>query len=396
MIEIKDKTKCSGCTACMNICPVHAIEMVEDEEGFKYPVINSKKCIKCNLCSKICPILNKQKMKDSFQQKTYLFQNKDEKVRMNSTAGGFFERIGSYVIEKKGIVYGACFDNHFKVIHKGTNNYDDLLSFCKSKYVQSDLGSIFSEIKKNLDNHILVCFSGTPCQVAGLHAYLKKDYSNLILIDIVCHSVPSPLVFEKYKEHILTKTNSSKIENIIFRDKEKYGYEYSMMTLITDKKKYSEGLDTDPYLKAFFRDISIRPSCSNCAFKTQKRVSDITIWDCFNIGNLDHSLDDNKGTTRILVHSEKGNNLVHELDHCTLKEISLSKAISNVKEMTHSVKLNSKRSEFFYDLNQKDIDVFDKYFPISFKTRISSFSRKLLCKLGLYNFIKYSIRKIKK
>lgn len=391
-INIEDKSDCCGCTACKNICPKGAIEMVEDSEGFKYPQINKEKCIDCGLCKKVCPILNKQQFND-FKQKAYLFQNKKEDVRSDSTSGGFYSSIGEYVINNGGVVYGASFDKDFKVEHNKAEKVEELSKFRKSKYVQSNLKDTFKEIKKYLDDKRMVVFSGTPCQVAGLNNYLKKSYDNLILIDIMCHSVPSPLYYEKYKEYILKKMNAKKIISVNFRDKRKYGYKYSMMTVETDNGVYSQGIDTDPYLRAFFGDYSVRPSCYNCRFKTQKRVSDITIWDCFNINEIDKSFDDDKGTTRLLVQSEKGLEILNKLENTRLKEIDLKTAVGRVHEMTHSVKSKQGRDEFFKAINSNE-NAIDKYFPISIKTRLNSFVRKTLSVTGLYSSIKSIAKKI--
>ena len=211
----------------------------------------------------------------------------------------------------------------------------------------------------------------------------------------MCHSVPSPLYYEKYKEYILNKMNANKILNVNFRDKRKYGYKYSMMTVETDNGVYSQGVDTDPYLRAFFGDYSVRPSCYNCRFKTQKRVSDITIWDCFNINEIDKSFDDDKGTTRVLVQSEKGMNLLNHLEDVRIKEIDSIIATGKVHEMTHSVKPNSKRNEFFNAINT-DEGAIDKFFPITIKTRLNSFVRKMLSITGLYSSVKTLAKKILK
>lgn len=390
-IEIKDKELCSGCTACKSICPKNAIEMVEDKEGFLYPKVNKEKCINCGLCKKICPILNKQKYNE-FKQKAYVFQNTNEQVRKDSTSGGFYSAIGEYIIKNNGIVYGAAFDNDFKVYHTKAEKIEELKKFRKSKYVQSDLKDIFKEIKKNLIEEKLVCFSGTPCQVAGLNSYLGKKYDNLILVDIMCHSVPSPLFFEKYKEYILKKMKATKILDINFRDKSKYGYKYSMMTIKTDNGTYSQGIDTDPYLRAFFGDYSVRPSCYSCKFKTQKRVSDITIWDCFNINEISKQFDDDKGTTRILAQSEKGEELIRSLEKIKIQEIDLSLATNKVKEMTNSVGYNSKRKEFFESFNKEDF--INECFPINLKTKINSTIRKVLSITGTYTIVKNIAKKI--
>lgn len=390
-VKIEEKDLCCGCTACYSICPKNAIKMVRDNEGFLYPEVDKEKCVNCGMCKKVCPILNKAKLNE-FKPKAYLFQNSNEEIRKDSTSGGIFTAIGEFVIKNNGIVYGASFDDNFVVNHIGVESTDELSKFRKSKYVQSNQNNCFKEIKQYLDNGKLVCYSGTPCQVGGLRAYLRKDYENLILVDIMCHSVPSPLVFEKYKRYILKKMNANKILNINFRDKNKYGYKYSMMTVETDNGIYSQGIDTDPYLRAFFSDTSIRPSCYNCHFKTMKRVSDLTIWDCFNINEIDKSFDDDKGTTRILVQSEKGEKLLENLDNVRLKELDINIATKKVKEMTNSVNYNNKRKKFFENIN--DDNVFEKYYPTNFKTKINSFVRKTLAITGVYSSVKSFAKKI--
>ena len=390
-IEIKDKEMCSGCTACKNACPKGAIDMVRDEEGFLYPKVDKDKCINCGLCKNICPILNKQVF-DNFEQKAYIYQNKKDDVRQKSTSGGFYTALGEYVINQGGVVFGAAFNKEFVVNHEYAESLDELAKFRKSKYVQSNLNNTFKEVKKFLTDGRLVCYSGTPCQIAGLKAFLKKDYENLILMDLMCHSVPSPLYFEKYKEYILNKMNAKKIISIDFRDKKKYGYKYSLMTVETDNGVYSQGIDTDPYLRAFFEDFSVRPSCYHCNFKSNRRVSDITIWDCFNIHDIDKNFDDDKGTTRILVHTKKGEILLNSLSGSKLKQISLIDALKNVKEMSSSVNYNSRRNEFFHDID--NVNAIDKYFPVNFKTKLHSLVRKTLSITGLYSLVKRIAKKI--
>ena len=390
-ISIDTKEDCCGCTACMNICPKNAIEMVEDREGFKYPRIDKEKCINCGLCKKVCPIYNKQEF-NTFEQKAYLFQNKNEGVRSTSTSGGFYTSIGEYVINNNGVVYGAIFDDDFRVRHARATSKEELAKFRKSKYVQSDLNRVFTDVKKDLDSGKLVAFSGTPCQVAGIVKFLRREYDNLILIDVMCHSVPSPLIFEKYKKYVLEKMNATKIVSVDFRDKSKYGYKYSMMTIETDNGIYSQGIDTDPYLRAFFNDYSVRPSCYNCKFKTQKRVSDITIWDCYNVGEINKSFDDDKGTTRILVQSQKGLNILKKLDGIRIEQIDLNIAVNKVHEMTHSVKPNKRRNEFFEKINS-DYSI-GKYFPVTIKTRINKCVRRFLSVTGLYTPVKKVAKKV--
>ena len=391
MIKIIDKKMCCGCTACKNICPNKAIQMKEDNEGFLYPNVEVEKCSNCKLCEKVCPILNKNNFSD-FKQEAYIFQNLDLDVRKDSTSGGFYTSIGEYVINREGIVYGASFSDDFKVIHSKAEKIEELKKFRKSKYVQSDLKDIFKEIKNYLNSDKLICFSGTPCQVAGLKSFLQKDYENLILVDIMCHSVPSPLFFEKYKKYILKKLKANRINEINFRDKSKYGYKYSVMTVNTDNGVYSEGMDTDPYLRAFFQDLSVRPSCYNCQFKTQKRISDFTIWDCKNISEIDKEFDDDIGTTRLLIHTEKGKKILNTLNNVKVEKINVDLAVKKVREMTNSVKNNEKREEFWKKID--DENLINEFFPTNLKTKLNSLCRKTLVKLGLYSKIVIILKKI--
>ena len=394
-IEIKDKELCSGCTACKNICPKEAIEMVPDEEGFLYPKVNKEKCIKCGKCKKVCPVLNKEKKAKI--QSGYVLNNKDLDIRSNSTSGGAFSPIAEFVLEKNGVVFGAAFDENFKVIHQKAETKEELKKFRGSKYVQSDLKNTFKEVKDLLDKKVLVCYSGTPCQIEGLKNFLQKDYEQLITVDVVCHAVPSPLVLKKYLSYIKnTKLHNEEIKQIIFRDKSKYGYKYSVMTVESENYKYSNGVETDPYLRAFFGDLSDRPSCYNCAFKKLYHESDFTIWDCFIAENFDKKLDDDKGTSRILINTKKGHIVFNKIKKkFNYTEIQVDKLTKDVKEMYSSVNYPSKRNKFFEDINKLlERDFFEKYFPNNLKAKTEKSIRVILVKTGLYKRIKVLAKKI--
>lgn len=253
MIEIKDKAKCSGCTACKSSCPKDAIEMIEDEEGFLYPKVDKEKCVNCGLCDRVCPILNKKERKN-FNQKGYIFQNVDNNVRKESTSGGAFSAIAENVLSKNGVVYGVGFDENFKVIHQRVTEKKYLEKFRNSKYVQSDPNITFTQVLQDLKNGLLVCYSGTACQIEGLLAFLKEDYNNLITVDIICRAVPSPLLWKKYFEF---RSKNQKVKKIYFREKF-YGYKYSNLTVRGENKIiYHNGIETDPYLRAFFRILLV-------------------------------------------------------------------------------------------------------------------------------------------
>ena len=396
MIENENKENCCGCTACKNICPKNAIEMKEDEEGFLYPNIDKEKCIDCGLCKKVCPIINKVPNKPPIQQEAYVVNNKNVLVRKQSTSGGAFTAIAEYVIKNNGIVYGASFVNNFNVQHNYTTNINDLQKFRGSKYVQSDVKNTFREVRDFLNAGKMICYSGTPCQIEGLKKYLGKEYENLITVDVVCHAVPSPLVWRKYLHYQKKKLKMNNIIQVLFRDKSKYGYKYSTMTIKADNKIYQAGVETDPFLRAFFEDLSVRPSCYNCQFKKQYRVSDFTIWDCFEVEKFDNKLDDDKGTSRILIHTKKGKKVFDEISNqFDYKNIDVDDIVQGVKEMYFSVSKNQNRENFFKDINQlEEEEFFNKYFPDNIKVKVERTIRKVLAKLGIYNKIKKVAQRI--
>lgn len=227
-------------------------------------------------------------------------------------------------------------------------------------------------------------------QIEGLNNFLGKEYSNLINVDVVCHGIPSPLVWKKYLELQYEKYGKD-IKNILFRDKH-YGYKYSTMTIKNSLNKniYSMGVESDPMLRAFFSDICDRPSCYQCIFKKRYRVSDFTIWDCFSVCDFNKKMDDDKGTTKVLIHSEKGKNVFEDIkDTVKWMEVSSEKLVEGVKEMTQSVKMNERREQFFLDLNSMNADeLFKKYFPNNTKSKLERIIRLLCYKLGIYSLAK--------
>jgi coenzyme F420-reducing hydrogenase beta subunit len=361
--------------------------MKEDEEGFLYPVISEKQCIKCNLCEQICPELNVFTDIPK-KQRGYLVQIKDEAIRKESTSGGAFTGIAQYVLRNGGIVFGATYNADFQVVHTYIEKEEDLYLFRNSKYVQSKIGDVFSQIKVFLQHDRLVCFSGTPCQVEGLVHYLKKNYANLILVDVVCHAVPSPRVWNTYLAIQRNKYGNG-ITNICFRDKY-YGYKYSNMVIYNNHQVcYHLGIESDMMLRAFFSNICDRPSCYACSFKKRYRVSDFTLWDCFEPEEFSTVLDA-KGTTRVLIQTSKGEALFEQIkDSFTCVEIDADQLVQNSREMFFSVPMNPQREQFFKDLNNLKIEEFHKkYFRITSKIHLERFIRLISYKLGIYTKVK--------
>lgn len=257
------------------------------------------------------------------------------------------------------------------------------------------MGECFRQVKDFLKDGRWVCFSGTPCQIEGLSKFWGTQYDKLILVDVVCHGIPSPQIWKKYWEYQNAKGNKS--DNIRFRDKF-YGYKYSTMSIIRNEKNvYHTGSQFDPMLRAFFSDICDRPSCYDCPFKKRYRVSDITIWDCFSVYDFDKKMDDDKGTTRVLCHTEKGKRMIKEIQNSVkCKEVSPDKLVAGVKEMYKPVKMNPKREQFMVDARAlPGKELFTRYFPITMKVRIKTYVRKLLLVTGAYGTMKKCLNRVR-
>ena len=362
MQEIVSKNKCCGCYACFNLCPKNAISMEEDELGFKYPVIDQKKCINCGMCKNICPSVNK---KTEIKKKINAFAayniNLDE--RLSSSSGGMFILIAKEIIKREGIVFGASFDKDFNVRHAYVENEKELEQFLGSKYVQSSIGNTYRKVKEFLDKDRYVLFSGTPCQIEGLKSYLKKDYKKLYTQDIICHGVPAPQVWRKYLEY-QRNNNKEKIRNVSFRNKD-HGWALYRTKILFDTRTYSESFNDDIYMRLFLKNLCLRESCYNCDFKKKYRISDITLADYWGISNVHNNMNDDKGTSLIIVNTEKGNELFQLIeDNIIYVETDLDVAIKYNSAMIKSANKNDSRNELITDFNRMDIcELANKYAP---------------------------------
>ena len=388
MIEIKHKDQCCGCTACYSICPMHCIEMLADEEGFLYPVIDSSKCIDCRACEQVCPIINKKVHANPL--KAFAVQNREPNILYNSASGGAYYALAEDSVMNGGIVYGAAYDDKCVVRHLSASCIDEISIFSSSKYVQSTQGDTFSEIKNRLKNGTQVCYSGTPCQVAGLKAFLGTPYDNLFTVDLVCKGVSSPLVFEKYISFMETKYNS-KIVGLNFKRKT-YGYHSSTMSLDFENGcSYSAGGITDLMMRSFRANICLRPSCSKCAFKGEGRISDLTLFDCWHYQELTGKTDDDKGHTAVLVHTKKGFEvLMRCADKLDVDEIDAEKVIALDGIMVNnSAEIHSERDAFMKCVETRGLNYAVKTFiPIGVMDFLKESSKGILYKLHLLNLVK--------
>lgn len=316
MIDIKEKKNCCGCEACVQRCPKSCITMREDNEGFLYPEIDKDICIDCGLCEKVCPVINQAEERKPLA--VYAAKHKDEQIRMASSSGGAFTAIAERVIDEGGVVFGAKFNQDWNVVHSYTETKEGLGTFRGSKYVQSRIGESYKEAEGFLKAGRKVLFSGTPCQIAGLKRFLRKEYDNLLTVDFICHGVPSPKIWREYLKNktdsIASRFSGQKeidVENVFFRDKclgwKKYKFTLNISIInkggLENKIKISEPFNNNIYLRGFLTDLYLRPSCHNCPTKSLKSGSDFTIGDFWGVQKIMPQIDDDKGVSIIIVNS---------------------------------------------------------------------------------------------
>ncbi|MBR6722669.1 Coenzyme F420 hydrogenase/dehydrogenase, beta subunit C-terminal domain [bacterium] len=338
MMFVCELNSCTGCGACYNVCPHNAINMVEDSEGFLYPQIDPSLCKNCGLCQKICPV-NNPNYNNNENPECYAAAANDE-LRKDSSSGALFPAIAEYILNKDGYICGVAYDENLLLEHIIVDNKKDLNKLKSSKYFQSNTKNCYKEIEKLLKDCKLVLFSGTPCQVAGLYAYLKKDYDNLLTIDLVCHGVPSPMVYKKYISE-LQLDSDEKVLNTNFRDKVN-GWSSYLTTTITTKRILSKPAREDVFMQAFLSDVCLRKSCHECRFAKIPRQADITLGDFWGINRYNRRLNDGKGTSLVLTNSEKGENIINEIK----KELKIFKKAP--------LKIAKKGNPRIYESNKKN------------------------------------------
>lgn len=354
MEQVYDEKKdCCGCTACFNTCPTDAIEMSADEEGFLYPVIDQDLCIDCNQCREVCPFIQDGHFKEKTEPDFYVAKHSKESVLRKSTSGGAFTAISDIILSQGGIIYGVDFDDEFKVLHKRTETYKGRDRMRISKYVQSNLGIIFQDIENDIKNGKKVLFTGTPCQNAGLKGYLENSpyKENLYLSDIICHSIPSPLVWEDYKS-LLEKEQGGKLTEIHFRSKIiDWTRENSNKSFLYKTSASEEIHNDERYYQLYFGLKTItRPSCSNCKFTDIHRASDITIADYWGIEKYAPEWMDVLGVSVILTSTEKGQELLDTMkDHMVYEKRPASESLNEQDRLRIPVEFPENRAQFWDD-----------------------------------------------
>lgn len=390
MPQLPLQNKCCGCNACGDVCPSNAIFYEKDIEGFLYPVIDYKKCISCNKCETVCPILNKPFDKDKYYKPiVYAAYTKDQEIRLDSTSGGIFSELALYIYDKGGVVCGAVFNDNHTVSHFISNDEKHLPAIRSSKYLQSNMEGCYKKISSLLMNGETVLYCGAPCQVTALKNYLGKDYMNLITCDFICRGVNSPAVFLSYME-MLERKYGAPATKIKFKNKKWGWHNFSLKVFFENGSEYCEDRWHDPFFVGYLQYGNFaRPSCYKCAFKGFPQQSDITLADFWGIESIDASMDQDMGTSLVMINTEKGKEFFNQISNRIIqKEFSLEDALTGNPAIASSLQAASQdRESFFYDLNHMPFEqVSKKHFnipPRSLSTKMnqSSFALKKLRKI---------------
>lgn len=423
MIILKNKKDCCGCEACVQRCPKRCINMHEDEEGFLYPNVNPSLCIDCGFCEKVCPVINQSEIHKPL--KVYAAKNQDEQIRLSSSSGGIFTMLAEQVLNDDGVVFGARFNVNWEVEHGYADTLDGIASFRGSKYVQSRIGDSYLQVEVLLKQGRKVLFSGTPCQVAGLKKYLgNRKYDNLLTVDVVCHGVPSPLVWRKYlgeiirpkgvagKNTVLSSLNTIPvITGISFRDKKwgwkKYGFEIRISAFEADENSVLksgiqediylyEPLDKNLFMKGFLKNLYLRPSCYACASRSGKSGSDITLADYWGIQYVSPEIDDDKGVSLVFLNTSKGL-CVYDSLHIQSIESSYQNALNGNPCIERSISMAYNRTQFFKQW--KDGHLLELINKLTKSTMLSQLKRYLflfLRKIRILNYCTALIVKYRK
>lgn len=382
MIQITNPSDCCGCTACVSICPHNAIKMKPDALGFLYPHVDTSNCINCGLCEKTCAFtMSYDRSLNLKEPLAFAVRHKDIHEVETSRSGAAFIAFSDYILEKGGIIYGAGYIDHFRVVHKRATSKIERDEFKGSKYVQSDLTSIFKQVKQDLKNGLIVMFSGTPCQTAGLNSFVgKKLRENLFLVDIVCHGVPGPYIWRDYLS-FLEKKYKSRIIQVNFRNKIKFGWSAHYETYTFNK---GVEIDKHSYTYLFYKHIMLRKSCEKCPYTNLQRPSDITLADFWGWEKTNPNLNkDNKGISLLFLNTQKGKdlfNLIENRLHTTQTDLN-NCLQGNLKRPS---KADSFRDKFEYDYSHKGFRyVFYKYGEDSLKYKAYKIWKKIINKLHL-------------
>ena len=392
MIELFDKPEhCCGCSACRAACPVSAISFYTDDKGFEYPSIDRSLCINCGLCVRVCDL--KQSVDESRNAvKIYAAKIKDDEVRMRSSSGGMFSAFSDYFLQRGGTVYGAAHNENLETVHIRADNVHDRDNSIGSKYVQSHMGNVFSQVREDLKSGKDVFFTGTPCQVAGLNSCLRHSScptDKLFTADLVCHGVPSPRLFSEFIT-FCEKRTGKKIIEYLHRPKTHYGWSHN------EKIIYSDGECDDTsslvlvWRTLFYSNVILRPSCYECKYATHHRYGDITIADFWGIENTMPDFFDDKGVSLLFLNTDKSDRVFAAIKNSLITQESSLEACTpyNINLLSPSVcKLDLDKFWQFYHENGFEA-VARRYGGYDMKHKIKKRIKNILEKMHLLEFVK--------
>lgn len=380
--------QCCGCTACNSICPRNAIQMKENEEGFLYPIIDESNCVNCGLCKKVCPI-NKDSRQEQYSQKYYAVKHVNVDVVENSSSGGIFTALSDAVLKQGGVIYGVKLDEEYRVIHSRAEEQEKRDEFRGSKYVQSDMGTVMQHMEEDIKAGKYVMFTGSPCQVAGVRSFLEEkriSFEKVLLCDFICHGASSPKVWESYVNYFKGKYSTG-LQKYIFRGKREGWHQWYPIIQADNCDFSQEYRKKKSYLLLYQTCFLNRNSCYECKYTSYERVSDITFADFWNIHTVNAEMDDNKGTSQVLINSKTGEKWFEKCkEHIIYFECSKQDVWQPHLEYANA--MPKQRTVFWKEYKRKDFEeILKKYGQGDLLTKCKNFFTPILKKIGLYILI---------
>lgn len=376
MIRIVDKKDCCGCTACASICPHDAILMQPDGLGFLYPVVDETKCVDCHLCEKVCAFNDRYDTSlNLLQPEVYGARHKDMHEIEQSRSGAVFVAVSDWVLEQGGVVYGAGYTDHFRVVHKRAANKAERDEFRGSKYVQSDMTGVFQSVKDDLKAGLTVLFSGTPCQTAGLNSYIGRQWRDrLYLVDIVCHGVPAPYLWRDFLAY-MEKKQGDTLCRVNFRDKQEFGWAAHKETFTFE---HGFRKTSGQFTFLFYKHIMFRHSCGVCPYTNTRRPGDLTVADFWGWQKTDPAFNaDDKGVSLVLLNTERGRSLFAQVrGRLQVIPVRLENALQ--PNLCHPTAIHPRRMDFENDYLRKGFEyVLKKYGELGWRHRVQAFRQRL-------------------
>ena len=354
-LDIIPTKDCCGCEACANICPKSCIVMQPDERGFMHPKFDESVCINCDLCRKACPILGEKSV--GIAPKVIACKNRNDDIRSKSSSGGVFTALAEHIINDGGVVYGAAFNEQMEVEHQRIDSIEGLSALRGSKYTQSRIGDCFARAKEDLRSGRKVLFTGTPCQIGGLRRFLGKAHEGLYCLEVVCHGVPSPMIFHHYL-HSLEQKATAKVTSFRFRDKTESWQHYSLSAQFANGAQMRQRGAENPFQRGFIADLYTRPSCTVCQFKGFVSGADITLGDFWGSGIFGKEYNDDRGISLVCINSKKGEELFSciESELFDIRTSTLEEATQFNPCIIRSTAMHPKSEKFWRAYKSEDFD----------------------------------------